>query len=139
VHTAKRHVDGSLVKAGNVKAAKMILPQRAYTYVFTPNVVTFQQQQVINGILDGCLEEFESDPEEKTDFSPLLVIAGVETLDPAARTWLGSPQWEAKVDELLERSWVFENELALFLDAEIKKKELQHDALAPGFQRTVDL
>jgi hypothetical protein len=56
VHTAKRHVDGSLLKAVNVKAAKMILPQRGYTYVFTPNVVTFQQQQVINGILEGCLE-----------------------------------------------------------------------------------
>jgi hypothetical protein len=80
-----------------------------------------------------------SDPDEKIDFSPLLAIAGVETLDPAARTWLGSPQWEAKVDELLEKSWVYENELSLFLDAEIRKKELLHDAMAPGFQRAADL
>ena len=135
VYTAKRHVDGSLCSIMHVKTTAMVLPQRGYTYKFVPNTVSFQQQQVINGVLDNCLEEFEKDPEEEIDFKPLLAVLGIKTIDPAARTWLGSPRWEAKIDELLEKSWQFENELSIFLDTEIRKKELQHDALFPGYQR----
>ena len=138
VHTAKRHVDGSLCDIKNVKATAMVLPQRGYTYKFSPTVVTFQQQQVINGILDSCLEEFEKDPDETIDFTSLLAIAEIETIDPAVRVWLGSPLWEQKVDELLEKSWVYENELSLFLDSEIWKKELLHDALSAGYQRAAN-
>ena len=96
VFTVRRDAEGNFTDSHNVKTAAIVLPQRGYTYKFIPSEVSFRQQQIVNGLLVHCLEEFEKDHEQPIDFKALTAVLPIEVVDPAARVWLGSSKWEEK-------------------------------------------
>ena len=100
-----------------VPQQKVFLPLSAKTPVCVPDALQLHVNGVCNTFINDFQTAIEADYDCKVIFRSLgQVNASPPQIAKSVATWLGSSDWEATLDVLLERSWEVEVALSELID-----------------------